>query len=162
MQQSTNIAASLRATTLNNLGTVCSKQGKHEESLGSCRRRCSSTANTIWSPGKDGLPDLHRTKHRSGLCAALALHNLGVQQECLGDAEAAKETFRRSKFIVQKALDAARANESHGYAGSTVTNNSLRGIDVELASVSSRSRCKTVMQKQQQQQRSKFSSSLLG
>ena len=70
---------------------------------------------------------------------SLALHNLGVQQECLGDAEAAKETFRRSKFIVQKALDAARANESHGYVGSTVTNNSLRGIDVELASVSSRS-----------------------
>eukprot|EP00946_MAST-07B_sp_MAST-7B-sp1_P004797 g4797.t1 len=137
----TNIAASLRATTLNNLGTVCSKQGKHEESLGFALAAVAA-AQQIPSgpPGKDGLPNLASDEAQErARCLALALHNLGVQQECLGDAKAAKETFRRSKFIVQKALDAARANESDGYAGSSITKNTLRGADVELASVSSRS-----------------------
>ena len=66
----TNIAASLRATTLNNLGTVCSKQGKHEESLGFALAAVAAQQIPSGPPGKDGLPD-HRTKHRSGLGACL-------------------------------------------------------------------------------------------
>ena len=40
-------------------------------------------------------------------CLALALHNLGVEQECLGDYESAKRTFDRSKDIVRQALDSS-------------------------------------------------------
>ena len=114
------ITSQLRATTLNNLGTVCSKQNKHEESLGFAlsavaaarqieitpiQRRTNEEDLTDDNSGNSNIEENGTTKEDKARCLALALHNLGVEQECLGDYEAAKITFNHSKDIVRKALD---------------------------------------------------------
>jgi len=105
LAEDVTISAKMRATTLNNLGTVCSKQNKHEESLGFALSAVAA-ARQITEGGGEGEGDEHVTTiEDKARCMALALHNLGVEQECLGDYEAAKRTFDASKDIVRKALD---------------------------------------------------------
>ena len=74
MRRTTNIAASLRATTLNNLGTVCSKQGKHEESLGFALAAVAAAQQIPSGPlDNDGLPDLASDQAQErARCLALA------------------------------------------------------------------------------------------
>ena len=77
-----DVGAEMRAATKNNLASVLSKMGRHEEALDYALHAIDSAKQTT-----------------SGASLALALHNVAVEMDFLGDTEAALRSYEHAKTL---------------------------------------------------------------